>query len=77
MVGGDTPSMPSHWMGVNIMVGNKDGDIPIQEEATPILHFCSRKCFHDYVISEDFVERTLLADQEFPENDEEDDDDNE
>ena len=73
MVGGEAPSMPSHWIGSQIMIGDKDGTIPMQEESSPIMHFCCRECFYEYVASEEFRERVLLADQDLEEREEEGD----
>ena len=69
MIGGSTPAMPPHWIGAQIMMGNREGIISVQEEDMPIMHFCTPECFQTYIASQEFKERGLLADQDAPEED--------
>ena len=71
MVGGEVPSMPSHWIGAQVMIGNQRGEIPLQEESAPILHFCTQECFCLFASSQEFKERILLSDHDRDDDDEE------
>ena len=70
MVESIVPSMPPHWIAVQLVLGDKDGLVP-ERETEAYSHFCCQDCFTLYTTSQQFTERLLLADQEPP--DEEDD----
>lgn len=71
--GGEIPALPPLWITAQVTLSNKDGWIPEIEENAPLLHFCSQKCFAEFINSQEFKERILLIDKKDEDEEEQDD----
>lgn len=58
----DGQDLPPSWFAVQIVIADSEGVIPMHERDV-FLHFCSQECMVDYIKSDTFKERTLMADR--------------
>lgn len=62
----ETMDLPPYWLGMRVVIADKDGLIPPHErEDVMDLHFCSKECASEYLSGEDFKARSLMVDRQF------------
>lgn len=67
--------MPPYWIGCQIVVSNKDGEILIESEEASFFHFCSQECFSSYAGGKPMKKMIASIDNVIPQEKDEDDDD--
>ena len=73
MVDSDVPSMPPHWIAMQLILSDKDGDNP-EGNMDSYIHFCCQDCMALYSSSNHLKERLLMVDQAYDEDEDDDED---
>ena len=67
----ETMDLPPYWIYIRSVIADKDGQVPPHEQEDSMdLHFCSRECAADYLMSDEFRARSTTVDRQFPEDSE-------
>lgn len=67
--------MPPYWIGCQIVVSNKEGEILVESEESSFFHFCGQDCLSAFVSSKAVSKMIASVDNIIPNGPEEKDGD--